>query len=190
MPLSPEHVLLSGVNFHGTLRALERAHGPETQRRVTARLPGDVGLALRSCEIVSSGWYLASWYGALLSAICDELGADESCVRALAREAVRHDFATLFRVLSLVVSPERIVANAVKVVARYLKGGTISALEAKPGRAHLRFAGFAGYDRRMWADFVGGMEGVLIAMRVPGATTEIVKGGKDGDDACEVVLRW
>src|SRR5258706_8420727 len=102
------------------MSALERRAGREVLDRVIARVPGPAGEALRTGEIVSGGWYPASYYDALLGGIEAELSGERGVLRNLAREAVNHDFATLFKFLSLVVSPESALTNAVKVVSRYV----------------------------------------------------------------------
>ena len=60
---------LKGINFLGTLKTLGKQHGPEVQKRVEARLPGELGETFRHGALLASGWYPASWYGQLLDAI-------------------------------------------------------------------------------------------------------------------------
>ena len=45
-------------------------------------------------------------------------------------------------------------------------------------------------DHRMWEDIVGGMEGVLLSMRVESPRGEVVHGGRDGDANMTVDLTW
>lgn len=179
---------LKGVNFHGTLRALERRAGAETVERVRARMEGEGGEAMRTGAIVTGGWYPASWYDALLVAIEVELPDQRTIVRDLARAAVTDDFATLFKVISLVASPQMAVANTTRVLQRYVDGGTARLIESREGFLHYAFEGFDGYTARMWDDFVGGMEAVLDLMRVERQQTRVVAAG-DGP-RCEVILRY
>lgn len=181
---------LKGVNFHGTLRALERRHGEGVARRVREHIEGDAGPALRDGAIVSGGWYPASWYDALLASIERELPGERSICRDLAHAAVQDDFATIFRVISLFVSPESALVNATRVTSRYVDGGTIRVVEAREGEVRFRFEEFHGYTRRMWADFVGGMEAIVDLMRVERRPTQVIAGGQDGDATFEVVIRY
>ncbi|MEI8255859.1 MAG: hypothetical protein WCJ30_09315, partial [Deltaproteobacteria bacterium] len=53
-----------------------------------------------------------------------------------------------------------------------------------------RFDDYFGLDRRMWDDIVGGIEGVLISMRVGSPVGKITAGGRDGDAYMVVDLTW
>lgn len=178
---------LKGVNFHGTLRALERRSGAEALARVRAGVGGEGGAALRDGGIVTNGWYPASWYDAVLVAIEAEHPGQRGILRDLSRSAVVDDFSTIFRLISLVMSPERALSNATRVMARYVDGGKVTVLEAKEGMIHFAFDEFHGYTPRMWDDFVGGIEGVLEMMRVQRLPTKLI--GGDGARA-EVILRY
>lgn len=180
---------LKGVNFHGTLRALARRYGVDVQERVRARIAGPGGAALRDGAIVSNGWYEASWYDALLAAIEAEVPEPGVC-RALSRAAVVEDFSTLFRVISLVVSPNSALANATRVLTRYVDGGNIRVVEAREGHVHFVFDDFHGYTRRMWEDFLGGVEAIVDLMRVERLPTRVLGGGGDGDSRFAIVIRY
>lgn len=181
---------LKGVNFHGTLRALERKFGADTLARVKARIAGDAGQALRTGAIVTGGWYPASWYDAVLLAIEQELDGERGICRELARLAVTEDFATLFKVISLIVSPNSALVNATRVAGRYIDGGKITVLDAREGQIHFRFEEFNGYTRRMWEDFVGGIEAVVDMMKVHRLPTRILSGGDDGSATLELIVRY
>ncbi|MDQ3032060.1 MAG: hypothetical protein M3Y87_06565 [Myxococcota bacterium] len=179
---------LKGVNFRGTLRALERRAGAEGAERVRARVAGEAGEALRCGAIMPNGWYAASWYDALLVAIEDEHPGEQAIVRDLARAAVTEDFSTLFKIISLVATPQMAVANTTRVLQRYVDGGTARLIESREGMLHYVFDGFDGYTARMWEDFVGGMEAVLDLMKVERRQTRVIGAG-DGP-RCEVILRY
>ncbi len=181
---------LKGVNFHGTLRALAKAHGAEKLALVRARVKGEPGQALRDGAILTGGWYPASWYDALLSAIEDELPTDRTACRDLARAAVVEDFSTLFRVISLVVSPNSALVNATRIAGRYVDGGKITVVHAKEGEIRFLFEDFHGYTRRMWEDFMGGIEAVLDLMKVQRLPSRVLGGGVDGAGRLELVVRY
>lgn len=183
-------VKLKGVNFRGTLGALERLAGKDTVARTLAATGGPAGEALRVGEVVAGGWYPASWYAALLEAIETTTGKGPEFIRECSREAIRADFATIFKVISLFISPERALDNATRVMARYYDGGKLSVQEAREGFIRFRFDEYVGLDHRMWEDIAGGMEGVLISMRVLEPRAQIVGGGRDGDAHMVVELVW
>lgn len=180
---------LKGVNFHGTLRALGRRHGASVEERVRARIAGPGGAALRDGAIVSNGWYDASWYDALLAAIEAEVPEPRVC-RELSRAAVFEDFSTLFRVISFIVSPNSALTNATRVLTRYVDGGNIRVVDARDGHIHFAFDEFHGYTRRMWDDFLGGVEAIVELMRVERLPTRVLRGGGDGDSHFEIVIRY
>jgi hypothetical protein len=180
---------LKGVNFHGTLKAVGRLYGPETLARVEQRIDGEAGDAVRAKAVVTAGWYPASWYDAVLRAIEAEFPGERRICRDVARAAVTDDFATLFKIISLVFAPETALKTATKVAARYVDGGTITLVKNEDGVLQFKFDEYFGYTGRMWEDFIGGMEAILDLMKVDRLPTRILSGGGDGDKL-EVVRRF
>lgn len=181
---------LKGINFLGTLKALEREHEAETRKKVEANLEGELGEAVRHGGIFASSWYPASWYDALLREIVTEVRGDSDTVRSLSREAVKADFKTLFKVVRLFMAPEKALQQGMRVSSRYVDGGVIEVVEAKKCVMHIRFREYHGYTHLMWWDFIGGVEGVLDNMGAEYITARIIAGGGDGDHHLEVMLRW
>ncbi|MEZ4340819.1 MAG: hypothetical protein R3B82_29705 [Sandaracinaceae bacterium] len=87
------------IDFSGLLAAYERAHGAERRAELEREVAEPVRAALASGEILAAGWYPTAWYDALLRAV--EAEQDEGAIKALAGDAVTHDFQTLFRVVRL-----------------------------------------------------------------------------------------
>ncbi len=183
-------VKLKGTNFRGAIGATERLLGKPAMERALAAVRGPAAEPLRNGEVVAGGWYPASWYGALLEAIETTADRGPKFIREISAEAVRADLATIFKVLSFFVSPERALDNATKIMSRYYSGGTVSVLEARHGLIRFRFDDYFGLDRRMWEDIVGGMEGVLISMKVNSPVGKITAGGGDGDAFMVADLVW
>jgi hypothetical protein len=181
---------LKGINFVGTLKALERARGVEVRRAVEAHVAGDAGEALRTGAVVANGWYPASWYAALLASIVHVTNEGEGFVASLARDAVRADFQTLFKIVRLFISPQFALEQSLRVSRRYIDGGEIEIVGASTGHVHYRMSEYHGYTRLMWRDFVGGIEGVLETMGCRELTAHIRAGGADGEHQLEVELRW
>jgi hypothetical protein len=184
--VSVTEILLKGINFRGVLLAVEREHGKATAGNVLERVSGEGGESLRTGELVAGGWYPAAYYDALLKAV-EEEGLD---VRALAKAAIVHDFATLMRLFSFFISPEFALKNTVKVLSRYVQGGKVEVVDARSGRVHFRFQEFYGYTPRMWQDFLGGMDAVFQLMKVKSSVVRVLRGGKAGDDHFEVLLTY
>lgn len=180
---------LKGVNFHGTLGALERRFGKDAVQRVKTRMKGEGGQELRNGAIVSGGWYPASHYDALLVAIEEEYPTTRGIVAELCRDAVTQDFQTLFRVVSLVATPEWAMSGASRVMTRYIENTRVAVKESREGHVHFRFDDFYGYTPRMWEDFIAGLEAVMDLMRVRRLPTKIVAGGGD-EPHLEVIIRY
>lgn len=155
-----------GTNIHGILTTLGRVHGEASRARVLAAVAGEAGEALRHGAVVSSGWYPVAWHDATLKAIEDVFPSRRFAVRELAYEAVKHDFQTLFKVVSLVASPSFALTNATKIMARYYDGGRVSLLEARLGYVHFRFEDYRGFTSRIWDDVHGGLQCVVDMMGV------------------------
>lgn len=181
---------LKGINFIGTIDALGREHGMAARESVVAALEGEVGEAVRHGSIVSSGWYPASWYDALLRTILKEVDGDAATARALSREAVKADFQTLFKIVRLFLTPHRALQQSMRISSRYIDGGVIEVVGADDGFMHLKMREYYGYSRLMWWDFIGAVEGVLENIGAEDISARFVAGGGDGDDHLEVVLRW
>lgn len=181
---------LKGINFTGTLDALARVHGSVARERVEQRVRGEAGEAIRMGAIVASGWYPAAWYAALLDAIVAETHGDDNTVRKLSRDAVKADFSTLFRIVRLFMTPQKALQQSMRISSRYIDGGEIEVVEAGTGSIHYRFREYHGYTRRMWWDFVGGIEGVLETMGAKNIASRMVTGGQDGDHHLELMIRW
>lgn len=187
--MAPER-RLKGINFVGTLNALEEEHGREVRERVERRLDGEPGESLRHGALVANGWYPASWYAALLRAIVDEVRGDEGTIRQLSKRAVTADFASLFKIVRLFLSPERALQQSMRISGRYIDGGEIEIVEVRSGYLHYRFREYHGYSRLMWWDFIGGIEAVLEGIGARELMVRVAAGGGDGDPHLELVLRW
>ncbi|MEI8259642.1 MAG: hypothetical protein WCJ30_28585, partial [Deltaproteobacteria bacterium] len=129
---------LKGTNFRGALGALERLAGKPAVESALAGIDGPGAEPLRNGEVVAGGWYPAAWYRSLLEAIEKTSGRGPGFIREISNEAVRHDLATIFKVLSFFVSPERALDNATKIMSRYYDGGRVSVSEARHGLVRFR----------------------------------------------------
>lgn len=179
-----------GTNFVGTLAAFEREQGEEARAELVAGLGGELGDALRTGALVTSGWYPASWYAELWRAIEGRIGGGTETARRLSSEAVKHDLKTLFRVMKLVLSPKRALTQSVRMARRYVEGGELELLEVRDDLMHYRLTGYHGYTALMWWDFIGGVEGTLESIGAREVESERVSGGGDGDTGIEFIVRW
>jgi len=150
-----------GTNFHGLLSALQRKHGPDVRARVLAAIPGEGGEALRLGGVVTGGWYPVAWHDALLAATESTLAGRRFAIRELTYDAVKNDFQTLFKIVSLIASPSFALTNATKVMARYYDGGKVTIVESREQLVQMRFDDYHGFTPRLWEDVYGGLEAVM-----------------------------
>lgn len=176
-----------GTNIQGILTAVGRLHGEPMRQRVLAAIPGEAGEALRLGGVVSSGWYPVAWHDATLRTIEEAMPENRLAVRELAYASVKHDFQTLFKVVSLIASPSFALTNATKVMARYYDGGRVSVLEAREGFVHFRFEEYYGFTPRVWDDVHGGLAGVMDLMGVIREPFDVL--GAQGPKA-EIIARY
>lgn len=177
-----------GLNFTGTLGAVARRYGRATAERVAARVQGEPGDLLRDRAFATTRWYPVEWYDQLLEAIERELPDEPEICREISRAGTTEDLHTIFRAISFVASPDFALVNATRVASMYFDGGRISVVDARPGRLHFHFDAFHGFTRRLWADWVGGMEAVIDLLGLERLPTEV---SIDADHSrCEVVIRY
>lgn len=173
-----------GVSFRSVLVQLERRGGPALVERVLSGIGGEVEEALRTGAVVANAWYPVAWYDALLSS-AEREGAGP---RAIVRDAVSHDFRTIFKIVSLVVSPTSALTNAVKVMARYWDGGRVTVPDARDGFVRLVFDQYEGFTPRAWEGVAGGIEAVIVLLGAQRVSIDVRPA--TGGARCEVTARY
>lgn len=184
MPGPGEAVRARGVSFRSLLVQLERRGGRPLVERVLAGIGGEVEHALRTGAVVANAWYPVGWYDALLAS-AEREGAG---ARALVHEGVAHDFRTIFKVVSLVVSPKSALTNAVKVMARYWDGGRVAVPDARDGLVRFVFDGYVGFTPRAWEGVAGGIEAVLALLGAQQVSVDVRPA--TGGARCEITARY
>jgi hypothetical protein len=183
-------VRAKGITFRSFLTTLERLRGADQVRATLSLVPAEIERAIRLGEIVVNGWYPIDWYRELHAAMnqaCSEPGLDLS--RRIGRESAIADFRGIYRLLLRVVSSETLVAQAPRLFRMYYEGGEVEMIESDKGFGVLDFRGWQGFDRAMWADVVGGIEGVLVARRAVDVRPRVLRGG-GSDGTLRVEYRW
>jgi hypothetical protein len=171
---------VKGVAFRTAVTVLAKARSQKVVEASLARMPAELGDALRYGTIITAGWYPVAWYRALWSAICLATGEGEELVRELGRAAVDHDFNTLYRALFRVLKPHTLVTTGLKHFSRIYDTGSVEVLESRDTVVRVRWSGCTGFDRNMWIEIVGSCErlGELTGAKNPRGT--ILEGG-DGE---------
>lgn len=178
-----------GSNFLGLLKAVVKFHGPLARADVLRAASGDLGAALREETLLAMSWYPARWYSDLHSAIDRALVGGPDFARTLGRTATLDDFNKLHRLVVSMLKPEAIFGQAHRLMGLYFKGGKIEMVEISPGRARMRFSGWPDFNRLVWEDLLGSIEGLL---DVCGAKEPFCRPlqALERPEVLDVVARW
>jgi hypothetical protein len=179
---------IKGLAFRGMFGSLQRMKGDDAVRRAVELLPPELARTARADLFVTQNWYALSDYALVLRAMMSS-GGDVELVRALSRESVLHDFRGIYRILTFVVSPEFVMKRGPLLFSRYYDTGKL-VVEASTGLAVCRYSGCTGFDHILWIDTLSGSQAVLEACGAKQAGTQIVEGGRDGDDSCTAHFTW
>ncbi len=183
-------VRAKGMAFCSFLTTLERLRGSHRVEETLAELPPDIARALRLGEVVASGWYSIDWYRELHGAMnraCGETGLELS--RRIGRESTIADFRGIYRLLLRVISSETLVTQAPKLFGMFFEGGQVTMLEVDKGFGVVDFTGWQGFDRAIWSDVTGAVEGVLVARRAVDVRSRVLRGG-GSDGHLRLECRW
>jgi hypothetical protein len=183
-------VRTKGIAFRAFLTTLERLRGSDSVEATLAALPPEISGPLRLGEVVASGWYPVAWYRELHAAMnraCGETGFDLS--RRIGIESTIADFRGIYRLLLRVVSSETLVSQAPKLFKMFFDGGEVAMIETAKGFGVIEFSGWHGFDRAIWSDVAGAVEGVLVARRAFDVRSRVLRGG--GSEALlRLECRW
>jgi hypothetical protein len=175
-------VEIKGQAFLGILGALGEMRGDEAVSRVRREVDGELGDALRTNTILSSGWYPVAWYRGLHHAARRVAGGDDAFTIELGRVSLRRDVNLVYRAIFRLLSPTTLLDQSDRIVKLFVRGGgRYETLEKKPGFVRSRYDGFAGFDRILWLDFLGGGHGALELCGARNVVGRIAGGGRDGD---------
>jgi hypothetical protein len=181
-------VRVKGVNFKTLLSTLARIHGQQSVDATLSLLPPEIEEALRLGAVVASGWYPIDWYRALHVAIHTACSGGLELSRQLGRESSIDDFRGIYRYLLKVISSEVLVAQAPRVFQMYFKGGEVMMTDSSRCAGVLDFRGWHGFDKAIWADVTGGVEGILVARGAAAVRQRVLRGGSE--DHLTVEYRW
>lgn len=180
---------IKGTAIRGTLSAVGRICPAGTLRRMLPLLPPQVAPAVEHDAFLAAGWYPLAHLRAIFAAAMQATGRDLELVRELSRDATLDDFRGIYRLLTFVLSPEFVMRRGPGIFGRYYDTGSLEVV-ARAGHCEAHYRGCVGFDRVLWADVLAGSAAVLEACGARDVKMTILRGGGDGDDACDVVGEW
>lgn len=178
-----------GSNFLGLLRAVVKLHGPRARSDVLDSCAGELGAALREESLLAMSWYPAKWYSDLHSAIDYTLSGGPDFARALGKSATLDDFTKLHRLVVSMLKPETAFVHAPRLMGLYFRGGTIELTEITAGRARMRFADWNDFNRLVWEDLLGSIEGILDVCGAKKVTSRPVQ-ALERAETVDIISRW
>jgi len=181
---------VKGLAFRTVLTLVERARGPEGVEGSLAAMPEEVGRALRYGEIIAAGWYPVDWYRAMWSGIRSATGGGDAFVRQLGRDAIDHDFGSVYRVLMRMLTPKTLLSIGMRHFHHIYDTGEVQLTDPTSKSVRLRFDGCVGFDHAMWIEVLGSCERLAELAGGKDAQATIVSGGGDHDDACVAAAVW
>ena len=182
--------LTKGLQFRSFLRALGKIRGERAVEETLAALRLELGDALRLGTLVTVGWYPLEWYRELHAAAQKATHEGVELARAVSRAGIQDDFRGVYRLITFALSPQAIIRWAPKIVSLYFDTGSCVIDIAEPGLARGRFVGFAGFDRSLWEDLIGGITGVMELAGGKQLTAHVIAGGSDGHVDMTIEVRW
>lgn len=181
---------VKGQSFRAFLAALEALKGPKVVAATTAGLPQEPREAIESNAIVMSGWYPMSWYAALHGAAKRACPGAAGLARQLGQEQMRAEMRGIYKFVLGFFKPSTIMRYSDRVFALYCQGGKLIVPDAGPTFARLIYEGCHGSDANVWEDVIGSSEALLEAAGARTVRSFVKSGGRDGDSAMTLDLRW
>ena len=178
-----------GQNLRTFVTSLRVVEGPHAVAATLERLPAEIRVGLGSDSILANAWYPVAWYAALHAAAAEATGRGLELARAIGREASRQDFTGIYRILSVVLSPQTVVARAPRVFASFWDTGSARVVEVRHGFVRLEFEGCAGYDARLWEDLSGAVESLIEVTGGRGVQARRLAGG-GSESAMTIEYTW
>ena len=83
----------------------------------------------------------------------------------------------------------KMIQQAPRIFRLFYDGGEVSMTETGKDFGVIEFNGWHGFDRAIWADVIGGIEGVLTARRAVDIRHRVIRGG-GSDGSLKVEYRW
>ncbi len=177
------------------LRALDQAfltlRGEEARERAREQMPAELADAFRYRTLLPASWYPLDWYAELLASYRGATDEGVELCRQVGRVAARDEMLGIYKKLVLsILSPQLMFSVTQRFYSAFFDTGRVEVLEARKGYALARYSGCIGWDENMWAEMLGACEAFLEISGAKHVRGHIARGGKLGDDGCELEGHW
>jgi hypothetical protein len=141
--------------------------------------------------LLASNWYPIAWYRDTFAAFRESQRAGVELPREIGRRGVRRDMAAVYKqILLKMVSPQALFGLSQRLFNNYFDTGLMQIKDSRSGYVHASWTGCDGWDDNLWAELSGSCEVLLEMAGAKHVRLRVVKGGRTGDNACEMEAHW
>lgn len=180
-----------GIVFHTFVDVLGKEHGQEAVAETLTSLSDELREMFTFGAIVKGGWYSLDHYCELHRSAQRVTSVGESLAHTVGRISTHDDLrAGIYKIFTRVLAPAFVISKAPLIFNRYYEQGRMIVDETRDGMASARWEGCVGFERNIWLDVFGGCEGALEACGARNVRRRVVAGGRNGDAASTLEIRW
>ena len=141
--------------------------------------------------LLASNWYPIGWYRDTFAAFRETQHAGPELPREIGRRGVRRDLGAVYKqILLKMVSPQALLGLSQRLFNSYFDTGVMKIQSSRDRYVHATWSGCEGWDENLWAELAGSCEVLLEMAGAKHVRLHVTKGGRSGDNTCEMEARW
>jgi hypothetical protein len=177
-----------GAVLLGVGTAVPILWGPDAWKGVLAKLEPALAQKLTRGEIVTSGWYPATWFVALHDAVHALHG--QGSAAKLGRQTSIQDVNTLFKFVLKMLSAELVISQAPRLWGTMYKGISLTESSREKGRLTARIGPLLNSSPLVFEDWLESLATFLELAGAKNVRKHVLSGGGAKDAHLEFELRW
>lgn len=181
---------MKGMAILGLFRIVKDVAGKDRIAELIAGLPAS-NQRLYERPILAGEWYPYEAYANLLAAVTRSLGgARHEFAASLGRSAAEMDVGTIFKIVSVILSPRRALQAAGMLWSRYCDAGrfVMTRIDEESGEGHIE--GFPGISSEHERLLTGWIEGIGRAAGAKDPIVTLVTSVHGGASVSGYQMRW
>jgi hypothetical protein len=165
--------------------------GAEARDAALKLLSEPLRLSFEKKLLLASNWYPIGWYRDTFAAFRESQRAGVELPREIGRRGVRRDLGSVYKQIFLkLVSPQALFALSQRLFNNYFDIGLMQISDSRSGYVRASWIGCEGWDENLWAELAGSCEVLLEMAGAKHVRLRVIKGGRTGDDVCEMEAHW
>jgi len=169
-------VEIKGHHLRATQSLIGELWGAEVAESLATLYTERFRRSLQSGALVSSGWYPISWLSEIYEGLAQLLPNEPDVPERIGRASAENDLTGIYRFILKLTSPELIARHFDKLVAAYLRGGTVESM-VEGCTMHAELRGWSGVTMPIWRACLSGFEVVLNTTGIHGLVSQIREAG-------------